>query len=593
MTSASAGQTPDGTGDPDQPGRTIRTVLVAGATGFVGRHLVPTLVDKGYEVRAMTRHPDTYDGPGAAVGGDVHDPDALKGALQGVDAAYYLVHSLDSPDFERLDRQAAEAFGRAAAEAGVQRIVYLGGLGSDADSLSAHLRSRREVEKRLGDGGVPVTSLRAGIVIGHNGLSWEMTRQLVERLPMMITPRWVRTRTQPIALSDVVRFLVGVLDVPETAGRPFEIGGPDVLSYAEMMRRVAILQGRTILVLPVPVLSPHLSSHWLNLVTDVDTAAGRSLVDSMVNEVTVKDDELHRLVPFRLRSFDEAVAEALEEREAQRAEATGWKARLRAKLPMSLSYKVPVRHVETPEVRRRRRRVVLGTSVAGAGLLGFGLNTRPGSAAFYGATLATAGIYTAGGLASGPLHLGWIQLQDRTLNRPIITPILTGAGAFGVFYVGAHVVRLVPPLGKAVATVLQFADEGDERLLYLTTLSNGVAEEIFFRGAVYAALQDLHPTLTSTAVYMVATVPTRNPMLVFAAGLMGMLWGAQRRASNGLQAPVLTHLTWSSLMLRYLPPVFADVVPEQTRGTRADVTRRGPKALDAGVAKRAARGWLG
>jgi membrane protease YdiL (CAAX protease family) len=342
----------------------------------------------------------------------------------------------------------------------------------------------------------------------------------------------------------------------------------------------------------VPVLSPHLSSHWLNLVTDVDTAAGRSLVDSMVNEVVVKDDSLHRLVPFGLRSFDEAVAEALEEREEELSQASGWKARLRAKLPMSLSYKVPIRHEESEEVRRRRRRVVLGTSVVGAGLLGFGLSTKPGSAAFYGSTLAVAGIYTAGGLASGPLHLGWIQLQDRSLNRPIITPILTGAGAFGVFYAGAHVVKLVPPLGKAVATVLQFADEGDERLLYLTTLSNGVAEEIFFRGAVYAALQDLHPTLTSTGVYMVATIPTRNPMLVFAAGLMGLLWGAQRRASHGLQAPVLTHLTWSSLMLRYLPPVFADVVPEQTRGARADVTRGTPRELGTGAAKAAGRRWL-
>jgi uncharacterized protein YbjT (DUF2867 family)/membrane protease YdiL (CAAX protease family) len=565
----------------DRPHDPIRTVLVAGATGFVGRHLCPALEAKGYEVRAMTRHPESYSGPGKAVFGDVHDASTLADALEGVDAAYYLVHSLDSPDFERLDREASQAFGRAAADAGVQRIVYLGGLGSDGDILSAHLRSRREVEQKLGDAGVPVTTLRAGIVIGHNGLSWEMTRQLVERLPMMITPRWVRTRTQPVALSDVVRYLVAVLEVPETTGRPLEVGGPDVLSYAEMMRRVARHQGRTILVLPVPLLSPNLSSHWLNLVTDVDTAAGRSLVDSMVNEVVVTDHTLERLVPLDLRTFDEAISEAFEEREQELSQATGWKARLRAKLPMSLSYKVPVRHEESAAVRRRRRHVVAGTSLVGAGMLGYGLSTKPGSAAFYGSTLATAGIYTVGGLASGPLHLGWIQLQDRSLNRPIITPILTGAGAFGVFYVGAHMVKLVPPLAKAVATVLQFADEGDQRLLYLTTLSNGVAEEIFFRGAVYAALQDLHPTMTSTAVYMVATLPSRNPMLVFAAGLMGMLWGAQRRASNGLQAPVLTHLTWSSLMLRHLPPVFADVVPEQTRGSRADVARHQPSVVRA------------
>lgn len=556
-----------------QPGDQIRTVLVAGASGFVGRHLCPALDDAGYEVRAMTRHPDTYDGIGKAVFGDVHDPATLVDALRGVDAAYYLVHSLDSADFERLDREAATAFGRAAAEAGVQRIVYLGGLGSDKDSLSAHLRSRREVERLLGESGVPVTTLRAGIVIGHSGLSWEMTRQLVERLPMMITPRWVRTRTQPIALSDVVSYLVGVLGEPRTAGRPFEIGGPDVLSYSEMMRRVARHQGRTILVLPVPLLSPHLSSHWLNLVTDVDTAAGRSLVDSMVNEVVVDDDSLRELVPIRLHTFEEAISEAFEEREAELAQATGWRARLRSQLPMSLSYKVPIRHEESEEVRRRRRRVVAGTSVVGAGLLGLGLNTTPGSRAFYGTTLAVAGIYTAGGLASGPLHLGWIQLQDRSMRRPVLTPIATGVGAFGVFYVGAHVVKMVPPLGRAVASVLEFADAGDERLVYLTTLSNGVAEEIFFRGAVYAALQDLHPTLTSTGVYMVATIPTRNPMLVFAAGLMGLLWGAQRRASNGLQAPVLTHLTWSSLMLRYLPPVFAEIAPEPTPGARSDVTR--------------------
>ena len=160
------------------------------------------------------------------------------------------------------------------------------------------------------------------------------------------------------------------------------------------------------------------------------------------------------------------------------------------------------------------------------------------------------------------------------MRRPIITPVATGVGAFGVFYVGGHLVKLVPPLGRAVASVTQFADEGDERLITLTTLGNAVAEEIFFRGAVYAALENYQPVLSSTAVYMVATVPTRNPVLVFAAGLMGALWGAQRRASNGLQAPVLTHLTWSSLMLRYLPPVFADVLPKDTESARGTTRRR-------------------
>jgi uncharacterized protein YbjT (DUF2867 family)/membrane protease YdiL (CAAX protease family) len=554
----------------------IRTVLVAGASGFVGRRLCPALRDADVDVRAMTRHPESYSGAATPVYGDVHDGDSLKQALEGVDAAYYLVHSLDSADFERLDREAARTFGQAAAAAGVNRIIYLGGLGSEEDELSPHLRSRREVEQLLGEAGVPVTVLRAGIVLGHEGLSWEMTRQLVERLPMMITPRWVSTRTQPIALTDVVRYLVGVLGVPATSGEVLEIGGPEVLRYSDMMRRVAQIQGRSIIVLPVPLLTPKLSSHWLRLVTDVDTAASRSLIDSMVNEVVVKDDRIRDLVPIRLRTFDEAVTEALEERQRELITKGGWRAKIRAKSPMPLAYKVPIRHEESDAVRRRRRRVVAGTSVVGASLLGVGLNTRPGSNAFYGTTLAVAGVYTAGGFASGPLHLGWIQLQDRTLRRPIITPVATGVGAFGVFYVGGHLVKLIPPLGRAVASVTAFADEGDERLVTLTALANGVAEEIFFRGAVYAALEKRQPVLSSTAVYMIATVPTRNPMLVFASGLMGGLLGAQRRATNGLQAPVLTHLTWSTLMLRYLPPVFHDVLPE-LRDARAAVL---PRMLD-------------
>ncbi len=290
-------------------------VLVAGASGFVGRKLCPALEDAGYDVVAMTRNPDDYAGPGTAVFGDVHDPETLPTALEGADAAYYLVHSLDSKDFERLDAEAARNFGKAAAEAGVQRIVYLGGLGKETDKLSAHLRSRREVERLLAEAGVPVTTLRAGIVIGHEGLSWEMTRQLVERLPVMVTPKWVSTRTQPIALKDVVRYLVEVLQVPETTGRAFEVGGDEVLRYSDMMKRVAKIGKRPLMVLPVPVLSPGMSGQWLGLITDVDADAGRSLVDSMVNEVIVEDDELHELIPFERTSFDDAVREALAERE--------------------------------------------------------------------------------------------------------------------------------------------------------------------------------------------------------------------------------------------------------------------------------------
>ena len=289
-------------------------VLVAGASGFVGSRLCPALQEAGHWVRAMTRYPETYQGAGHPVRADVRDARSLAAAARGCDVAYYLVHSLDLAGFEKEDAEAARAFGSAAARAGLQRIVFLGGLGSDDDDLSPHLRSRHDVETLLGDAGVPVTTLRAGIIIGHGGISWEITRQLVENLPAMITPRWVRTKTQPIAIADVVRYLVAVLDLPEAAGQTFEIGGPEVLEYIEMMRRLAVLEGRCRLVIPVPFLSPSLSSWWLALVTNVDIRTGRSLVDSMINEVVVRDDSVRELVPFEPMDYDSAVLQALGER---------------------------------------------------------------------------------------------------------------------------------------------------------------------------------------------------------------------------------------------------------------------------------------
>jgi uncharacterized protein YbjT (DUF2867 family) len=290
-------------------------VLVAGASGFVGRRLAAALAEAGHEVAAMTRHPDSYRGAGQPVFGDVHDPGTLGPALAGCEAAYYLVHSLADADFARKDALAARAFGQAAATAAVQRIIYLGGLGDESDDLSAHLRSRREVERMLGAGGVPVTVLRAGIIIGAGGVSWELTRQLVEHLPAMITPQWVSTRTQPIAIDDVIRYLAGVLTRPETAGRVYEIGGPEVMRYSDMLRRVAAIKGRPLPILAVPLLTPRLSSLWLTLVTDVDPATGRSLIDSMINEVVVRDFTIRELVPFPLTPYDDAVRAALREHE--------------------------------------------------------------------------------------------------------------------------------------------------------------------------------------------------------------------------------------------------------------------------------------
>lgn len=293
----------------------MSTVLVTGATGFIGRRLVPALLDAGHEVRAMTRHPESYDGPGKAVGADVMDPDSLGPALEGADVAIYLVHSLDDPDFERKDAEAARHFSRAAAAAGLRQIVYMGGLGDEDQDLSAHLRSRREVEGLLGSDGVPVTVLRAAIVVGHGGISWELTRQLVKNLPAMVVPKWVGTRTQPIAVDDVVRYLAGVVDQPDALGKVFEIGGPETLTYREMLQGVAQeMNGRNVPIVVLPLLTPGLSSRWLALVTDVDVTTGRNLIDSMSNEVVVRDTSIRDVVPGEPLTYRESVRRALAER---------------------------------------------------------------------------------------------------------------------------------------------------------------------------------------------------------------------------------------------------------------------------------------
>ncbi len=231
-------------------------------------------------------------------------------------------------------------------------------------------------------------------------------------------------------------------------------------------------------------------------------------------------------------------------------------------LPSWLGEKVPRDHWESDARFRRRRRVVAATSLAGAGMLGAGLSTKPDSPAFYGMTLGTAATWVIGGLASGKLHLGWMQYGEN-LRRPLVTPVLTGVGAFGGFYAAALVAKRIPILERAISSVLSYADQGSTGLVMFTTLANGVAEEVFFRGALYAAVGENRPVVASTGVYMLATVATRNPALVLASGVMGALFGLQRRSSGGIQAPLLTHLTWSTLMLRYLPPLFRDSTNER------------------------------
>jgi uncharacterized protein YbjT (DUF2867 family) len=295
-------------------------VVVTGSTGYIGGRLVPVLIEHGHSVVCGARTPAKLDerpwrDAVEVARLDVTDPASLEAAFAGADAVYHLVHAMDGEgDFAARDREAASNVRDAAAAAGVQRIVYLGGLGhDDDDDLSEHLRSRHEVGRVLAEGPVPVTELRAAIIIGSGSASFEMLRHLVEVLPVMTTPKWVSTRCQPIAVRDVLYYLAAVLDVPETENRVFELGGPDTMSYIELMQTYAEVAGlRRRVILPIPVLTPGLSSLWIGLVTPLPTGLARPLVDSLVNEVTVRDDAITRLVPRETVPFRESVRLALQ-----------------------------------------------------------------------------------------------------------------------------------------------------------------------------------------------------------------------------------------------------------------------------------------
>ncbi|GGT73260.1 SDR family oxidoreductase [Streptomyces lateritius] len=283
-----------------------RRCLVTGASGYIGGRLVPELLAAGHRVRCLARTPAKLrDHPWAGrtdiVRGDVTDAATLSPALRDIDVAYYLVHGLGGRDFERTDRAAASTFAEQARAAGVRRVVYLGGLsprGVPDEELSPHLRSRAEVGRILLDSGVPTTVLRAAVIIGSGSASFEMLRYLTERLPVMVTPSWVRTRIQPIAVRDVLRYLVGSARMPDDVSRVFDIGGPDVLTYLDMMRRYAAVAGLPRrLILPVPVLTPRLSSHWVGLVTPVPSSLARPLAESLRHEVVCHEHDIASLVP--------------------------------------------------------------------------------------------------------------------------------------------------------------------------------------------------------------------------------------------------------------------------------------------------------
>lgn len=292
-------------------------ILVTGANGFIGSRLTRALREKGVQVRCMVRTAGSASFPDGTevVSGDLLKPETLDSVMDGIDTAYYLVHSMAGgrSGFERRDREAANNFVKAAVKAKIRRVIYLGGLGETGNGLSEHLRSRLEVAEILREGSFATTFLRAAVIIGAGGASFELVRSLVKRLPVMITPRWVNTKCQPIAVDDVISYMTGCLDDLRTAGRTFDIGGPDVISYREMMVRFASIQGKHLWIIPVPVLTPKLSSYWVALFSPIPPSVSMPLIEGLANEVICRENSIRTLIPIRLTPYDEAIRIALKE----------------------------------------------------------------------------------------------------------------------------------------------------------------------------------------------------------------------------------------------------------------------------------------
>ena len=305
-------------------------ILVTGATGYIGGRLVPRLLEAGYKVRVLSRDASRLqDRPWLAqvevYEGDVLSPESLEKAMQDVSAAYYLIHSMmDTSDFHERDLVAARNFGRAAKVKGVQRILYLGGLGDPDSDLSKHLSSRQQTGEALRESGVPVTEFRAAIIVGSGSVSFEMIRYLTERIPIMVCPKWVYTRVQPIAIRDVMHYLIGALSTPESVGKIIEIGGTDVMTYGDMMLDYAKVRGLRRFLIPIPVLTPRLSSYWVHWTTPVPAQISRPLIDGLQNEVIVRDDLAQTIFPqIKPIDYKTAVKLALDRLEASQIE-TSW-----------------------------------------------------------------------------------------------------------------------------------------------------------------------------------------------------------------------------------------------------------------------------
>jgi uncharacterized protein YbjT (DUF2867 family) len=292
-------------------------ILVTGGSGYVGGRLIPRLEQAGLTLRCLARSPDKLrtlaSATTAVIKGDLLDPDTLPPSMQGVHTAYYLVHSMGSAgDFERNDRIAAQNFAKAAQDCGMERIIYLGGLGDDTQELSPHLRSRQEVGTILRGSGIETIEFRTSVVVGAGSLSFEMVRSLTDRLPVMICPRWLSTPTQPIAVDDLLLYLLAALDLPKGESRTFEIGGADIVTYGDIIREYARQRGLRRFLISVPVLTPWLSSLWLGLVTPATAEVGRHLIEGVRNPTVVRDKSALAVFPIRPMGIRDAIQKALE-----------------------------------------------------------------------------------------------------------------------------------------------------------------------------------------------------------------------------------------------------------------------------------------
>jgi len=312
------------------------SILVTGATGFIGSKLLSALVSRGYDVKGMSRK-KLNDIPHVKfLETDVFNLEKLTESLQGIEVAYYLLHSMEGSkenwkDFSRREKIQAQNFLKAATDAGVKRIIYLGGLVNDSLDLSPHMRSRKEVGEILASGNIPVTELRASLIIGSQGGSYAMLRYLVERLRVMVCPSWVKSLAQPIAVDDVVEYLIGCLEHLETTGKVFDIGGPDKMTYEELMRIYAAYLNKNLFVLQIPFLTTRLSSYWVDLITPVKASLARPLIDSLVHDTIVRNDEIKKIIPIQLKSVLQAIDIATKEMRANppetptKEEKTGFK----------------------------------------------------------------------------------------------------------------------------------------------------------------------------------------------------------------------------------------------------------------------------